>query len=167
MLDRGILEGIVDMHVHAGPSSVKRSFDAYEMLEEAKAAGYKAFVIKDHYIPSILGATMLTNHFGGGTQALGGVVLNNSVGGINVKVVDACYNMGSKMVWMPTVSAHWEITTRVGKFVGESGMHEEPIYYLTEDGKLNEAVQKLLQYISEQRILCFPPDIAALQKAPN
>lgn len=153
MFDRGILEGLVDLHVHAGPSVAKRSFDAYEMLKEAEVAGYRAFVVKDHYIPSVLGAVMLNKHFSKSTQVLGSVVLNNSVGGLNVKMVDTCYNMGARIVWMPTISAHWDITTRVGKFAGggDSGVPEEPIYYLTENGELREDALALLQYLSGHR----------------
>lgn len=153
MLDRGILEGLVDMHVHAGPSTTKRSFDGYEMLKEAQSAGYKAFVVKDHYIPSVMGTVLLDKHFGNGTRVLGGVVLNNSIGGLNLNMIDVCYNMGARIVWMPTVSAHWDITTRVGKFAGagDSSIPEAPIYYLTEDGGLNEEALKLLQYMSEHK----------------
>jgi hypothetical protein len=153
VLDKGILNGLVDMHVHAGPSVAKRSFDAYEMLLEADAAGYKAFVVKDHYIPSILGTIMLNKHEGKRTLALGSLVLNNSVGGINVKMVDTCCNMGVKIVWMPTMSAKWDIDTRVGKFVGsgDSSVPEQPIYCLDENGEPNGDVLRLLEYLSQHK----------------
>jgi hypothetical protein len=153
MFDKSILNGFVDLHVHAGPSVAKRSFDSYEMLEEAKEYGYKAFVIKDHYIPSVMTANVLEKHFGGGVRVLGGVVLNNSVGGLNLKVIDTCYNMGARIIWMPTVSAHWDINTRTGKFVGggDSSVPEEPIYILTENGELGEDAAKLLKYLAEHK----------------
>ena len=47
-VSRDILKGFVDMHVHAGPSIAVRKVDAAEMLEKAEAAGYRAFLVKDH-----------------------------------------------------------------------------------------------------------------------
>ena len=100
------MKGTIDIHVHAGPSVAKRKVDSGEMLLNAQAAGYRAFVTKDHYFPSMMGTDMVTKHMGDGTtQAMGCICLNNSVGGINVSAVDAACGMGAKIVFMPTVSA--------------------------------------------------------------
>ena len=40
MLRRSFLEGVVDIHIHAGPSVANRKVDAYEMLRQAEEAGY-------------------------------------------------------------------------------------------------------------------------------
>ena len=50
-IDRSILQGVYDVHVHTGPSTAKRSVDVVEMLREASEAGYAGFVTKDHYYP--------------------------------------------------------------------------------------------------------------------
>ena len=49
------MKGTIDIHVHAGPSVAKRKVDSGEMLLNAQAAGYRAFVTKDHYFPSMMG----------------------------------------------------------------------------------------------------------------
>ena len=38
------MKGTIDIHVHAGPSVAKRKVDSGEMLLNAQAAGYRAFV---------------------------------------------------------------------------------------------------------------------------
>ena len=45
---------VIDIHVHAGPSVAKRKLDAGDMLIKSQEAGYKAFVSKDHYSPTIM-----------------------------------------------------------------------------------------------------------------
>ena len=45
MLDRSILNGIYDLHIHTGPSVAKRLLDAGEMMKNAQAAGEPASVI--------------------------------------------------------------------------------------------------------------------------
>jgi len=158
MLNRDILKGIVDMHVHAGPSTARRSFDSFEMLEQADAAGYKGFVIKDHYIPSIMTSIVLDKHCSKGCRVLGGVVLNNSVGGINLKMVETCYNMGARILWLPTNSARWDISTRVGKFAGAgaTSIPEKPISYVQEDGTLTDDIMALLTWLCSHKdmVLC-------------
>ena len=44
----GFLNGVIDLHLHAGPSVANRYVDGAEMMYLAKRAGYRAFVIKDH-----------------------------------------------------------------------------------------------------------------------
>ena len=147
------MKGIIDIHVHAGPSVAKRKVDSGEMLLNAQAAGYRAFVTKDHYFPSMMGSDMVTKHMGNGeTLALGCICLNNSVGGINVAAVDAACGMGAKIVFMPTVSAknhieHHKKTALVG--AGKLKMPEKPIYYLDEKGELLPEVVEVLEYLKE------------------
>ena len=59
---KDILKGFVDMHVHAGPSVAARKVDAYDMMELAGEAGYRAFLVKDHYFPTMMGTRMITDH---------------------------------------------------------------------------------------------------------
>ncbi|MBE6831812.1 DUF6282 family protein [Caproiciproducens sp. R1] len=152
MADREILHGVVDMHVHSGPSVVTRSLDTVEMLQQAEEAGYKGFVVKDHYIPTVMSAAMIEKyHAKKGTRVIGSLVLNNSIGVFNVSMIDAAYKMGAKVVWMPTVSAKQHIDEHAKKsFVGAKklAVTENPVYYLNEDGKLKEEVLPVLDYMA-------------------
>jgi hypothetical protein len=152
-MDNQLLYGAVDIHCHVGPSVAKRIEDAAEMLMHAKEAGYKAFVVKDHYFPTVMGAQMIEKHLGEGkTNVYGSICLNNSVGGINIHAVDAACSMGAKIVFMPTVSALNHINHhKNASFVGAGNMKvdEKPIYYLDQNGELKPEVVEVLAYLAE------------------
>ena len=96
--------GLIDLHVHAGPSVMPRELDGVDMYKEAVAAGYSAYVIKDHYFPTMMSAENISRHMDDGKcKVYGGLALNNSVGGLNLKAVDAACALGAKIIWMPTV----------------------------------------------------------------
>ena len=42
--ERDILKGILDIHVHAGPSVANREVDAADMLKQAATAGYLSLI---------------------------------------------------------------------------------------------------------------------------
>ena len=67
MLDRSILNGIYDLHIHTGPSVAKRLLDAGEMMKNAQAAGYKGYLVKDHYAPSAHGWNLVEQKMVGGS----------------------------------------------------------------------------------------------------
>lgn len=147
---------IIDLHVHAGPSVMPRAVDAAEMLREAQEAGYSAIVIKDHYAPTMMSAEICEKHLGNGAcRVYGGIALNNSVGGICLKAVDAACAMGARLVWMPTVSSLRHKVMHSGQglaFPASRGMSvsEEPILYLNEDGSLKPEVLQLLDYLAQK-----------------
>lgn len=155
---REILQGIVDVHVHTGPSVAKREVDAGEMLKDAVQAGYRAFVVKDHYFPTMMSANQVEKFLGEGKiKVFGGIALNNSVGGINVKAVDAAYGMGAKFVWMPTVSSNHHMVEHKGHFPGSGPMSipEKPIIYADDQGKLLPEVHEVLQFVATKPDLVF------------
>lgn len=144
---------VIDIHVHAGPSVAKRKLDAGDMLQNGMKCGYRAFVSKDHYFPTVMGTDMVTKFLGDGKcEAYGCIVLNNAVGGINIYAVDAACAMGAKIVFMPTVSALNHISHhQKKKFVGAGSLkiQEKPIYYLDENGELKPEVVQVLEYLAE------------------
>lgn len=156
-MDRSILEGIYDVHVHAGPSTANRAVDAGEMLLEAEAAGYAGFVVKDHYIPALLGTKMVEKHLGKGkTKVYGSTVLNNSVGGFNVHAVDAAYQFGAAMVYFPTISSemHIEDTKEKGfPGAGAGGLEETPIPFTDENDEVVPEAVEVLKYIAEKNMV--------------
>ena len=145
---------IIDMHAHAGPSVMPRAVDAAEMLLEAQENGFSAIVIKDHYFPTMMSAKISEEHVGNGScHVFGGIALNNSVGGINLKAVDAACAMGAKLVWMPTVSSLRHKIMHSGKgvaFPASKGMSvaENTIMYLNDDGTLQPQVLEVLDYLA-------------------
>ncbi|MGL5437207.1 MAG: DUF6282 family protein [Lachnospiraceae bacterium] len=153
-----LLENIVDVHVHAGPSVAKRALDAADMLRDAEDAGYRAVVIKDHYFPTMIGTEMVEKHLGSGkTKVYGGMALNNSVGRFNLVAIDAAIQLGAKFIWMPTLSSKAHIERHKGHFVGAGNMtvQEDPVYYLTPDGGVQDDVLQVLAFMAKYPEVVF------------
>ncbi|MDR2163356.1 MAG: DUF6282 family protein [Clostridiales Family XIII bacterium] len=170
IITRDLLRGMIDLHVHAGPSVAVRKLDAIDMTEAANALEYSAFVVKDHYYPTMMSAELCNNHIAGKrVKVFGGIALNNSVGGINIKTVDCAYSMGAKFVYMPTVSSKQHIDTHKGHaFPGASSrecVEENPIYYLDEDGALERSVIEVIDYVSQRDDLVLATGHSSLEEA--
>ena len=150
----GFLNGVIDMHLHAGPSVANRYVDGAEMMHLAKRAGYRGFVIKDHYFPTMMSARITEKHLNNttGIRVFGGIALNNSVGLFNLNALDAAYGLGAKFVWMPTVSSKRHIDEHKGHFPGSGNMtvEENPVYYLDENGELLPNVVKVLEFVAKR-----------------
>lgn len=149
-----LLKGAVDLHVHAGPSVMPRELDGAEMLLKAEQSGYQAFVIKDHYFPTMMSASIIEKHIGKGqVKVFGGIALNDAVGGLNVRAVDVACAMGAKFVWMPTISTNNHIVSHSHglKFPSSKGMQleEKPLVYVNEHGDLDSRVIAILEYIAK------------------
>ncbi len=158
-VSREILKGFIDIHIHAGPSVAPRKVDAADMLALAEEAGYRAFLVKDHYFPTMMGTRMVTEKLGEGCLIFGGIALNNSVGLFNLNALDAAYNLGAKTVYFPTVSAMNHIKGHSGgHFVGSGnmGVEDKGITYIDKDGNLDERAVDILKYIAKHPdlILC-------------
>ncbi|MCL2616692.1 MAG: DUF6282 family protein [Defluviitaleaceae bacterium] len=150
---REILKGFVDLHVHAGPSIAKRDVDSADLIKAAKAAGYRAVLVKDHYFPTVMHCQVAQKHFGDDTiDIFGSIVLNNSVGLFNLKAIDTAYNMGAKIAWFPTVSARNHVANHKGKFVGSgnSSVDENLVVYVDEQGVMDPAAIEVLKYMAEK-----------------
>jgi hypothetical protein len=96
------LEGFTDTHIHTSPDIKPRLLTDIEAAADAKEEGMNSIVIKSHNEPTsgrAIIASEVTDF-----PVYGGVVLNNSVGGINVEAVKSSAMIGGKFVWFPTIS---------------------------------------------------------------
>ncbi|MPM25732.1 hypothetical protein SDC9_72232 [bioreactor metagenome] len=154
---RDILNGILDIHVHAGPSIANRALDAADMLKEAQVAGYRGFLVKDHYFPTSMGAKMIAEHCDNkqGVEVYSAICLNNSVGLFNLNAVDIAVNMGAKIVYFPTVSAKNHIDHHKGGFVGsgKASVPETPVVYVDEKGVMDPKAVEVLKYLAEKDVV--------------
>jgi hypothetical protein len=152
-MDRKILEGLIDIHVHCGPSVANREVDAADMLKEAQAAGYAGFLVKDHYFPSMLGTKMVEKHLGNGTcKVYGSMALNNSIGLFNLKALDTARHMDAKIIYFPTVSTKKHIDDhKKAAFVGsgKASIEENPVVYVDEQGNMDPAAIECLKYMAD------------------
>src|SRR6266478_10035360 len=98
------LEGAVDLHVHSSPDVDPRRFDDIELAREAVRAGMSALLIKSHQNSTVERASLVSKIVPE-IRVYGGLVLNDTVGGLNPAAVRLALRMGAKEIWMPTRSA--------------------------------------------------------------
>lgn len=98
------LEGAIDLHVHSAPDVDARRFDDLELAREAQRVGMGALLIKSHQNSTVERAWLVAKVVSG-IQVFGGLVLNDTVGGLNIEAVKLALAMGAKEIWMPTRSA--------------------------------------------------------------
>ena len=154
--ERDVLKGILDIHVHAGPSVANREVDAADMLKQAATAGYRGFLVKDHYFPSCMGVKMVQEHCDSqGVEIYSSMCLNNSVGLFNLMALDAAINMGAKIIYFPTVSSKNHIDHHKGNFVGAGKMSvpETPVVYVDDQGVMMPAAVDCLKLMAEKDVV--------------
>lgn len=154
-VDDGILEGMIDLHIHVGPDYVPRYGDSLRLAREADSKGMKAIVIKTH-LASTVGSAHAANQLGLRVKVFGGIALNWPTGGLNVRTVIATLKSGGKVIWLPTTDAEYAIKkAREGHWIkayvdtSSFGKKIEPISILDESGKLKEEAHEILRICKE------------------
>jgi hypothetical protein len=106
------LTGVIDFHAHAGPDSRPRALNDFEAVRQARQAGLRGIVLKNHFTMTAdraaLAMTLVTDF-----EVFGGVALNRAVGGINPEAVRqmVAFDGGrGKVVWLPTFDAEFYVT---------------------------------------------------------
>jgi len=161
LVDRDILRGAADIHIHVGPDYSPRYADAVQLAKEASEAQMRAIVIKKH-LSSTVAEAYLAGQCYPSVKVYGGIALNAPTGGLSLRSVLACLKMGGKAVWLPTTDAgyamekaaqgHW-----IKEYVNGSSLGEtvEPLWILEEDGTLKTSVVKIMAACMEyDAILC-------------
>lgn len=104
------LDGVIDMHVHTAPDLTRRVYNDLELTDAAVRAGARAIVLKGHHCDTTARATLCntyarTVYDGVPFVMYGGLVLNDEAGGLNERAVQTALEMGTKVIWLPTVDA--------------------------------------------------------------
>ena len=157
------LEGVVDTHVHVGPSPFERPWDDTETARDAAAKGMHGLVLKSHF-ESTASRAYHTRREVPEIKVFGGIVLNRYIGGINPVAVEVALIMGAKMVWMPTIDSahHVDVygSTATYQLQGEhlgarmttEGRHlvsKEGLSILDRKGNLKEEVTAIVDLVAE------------------
>lgn len=98
-----VVSGSIDMHLHPGTDAFCR-IDALEAARQAREAGMKAIVIKDHFVPTAPLAAMV-NRLVPDLNVIGSICLDYEIGGLNAHAVEHSARAGARVVWMPTFSS--------------------------------------------------------------
>ncbi len=138
------LNGVIDLHVHAGPDVRPRKLTGLELARAARAAGMRGLLLKNHHAPTVLAAAALREAVPG-LEVFGGLALNESVGGLNPAAVEAALKMGATAIWMPTLDAAHERAFR--------GQHGTGITVLDDRGRLRAAVHEILRLIAPSQAI--------------
>lgn len=133
------LEGAVDVHVHSAPDVDPRRFDDIDLAREAARAGMGAILIKSHQNSTVERAYLVSKVVPE-IRVFGGLVLNETVGGLNPAAVRLALALGAKQIWMPTRSAR-----NHRRHHGQSG----GLTIFDADGRLLPAVAEILRCLAE------------------
>lgn len=133
------LEGAIDLHVHSAPDVDPRRFDDIDLAREAARAGMGGLLIKSHQSSTVERAYLVSRVVPDIT-VLGGLVLNETVGGLNPAAVQLAVRLGAAEIWMPTRSAR-----------NHRARHGHPggLTVLNEQGHLRPEVEAILATIAE------------------
>jgi hypothetical protein len=108
-------QGTIDFHVHSEPDVFGRSMDDIDVAVLAKRKGMRGLVLKNH-VTMTADRAVLVMKVVPGIEVFGGIVLNNSVGGINPAAVEWMQRMSGgrgKVVWLPTFDSDKHVKTLV------------------------------------------------------
>jgi uncharacterized protein DUF6282 len=149
------LKGTIDIHVHQDPDSAPRVLDADDEARQAKAAGMRAVVLKNHWAETA-GLAYMVRKMVPGIEVFGGITQDLAVGGINIEAVKHMADMKGgygRIVWLPTFDAENQVK---GK---------GPEVKVSENGKLLPSVLALLDYIGTRKQLALETGHVSAEEA--
>lgn len=155
---RDILEGALDLHVHPGPSPFPRRISIREAAQQAAEAGFKGILVKSHHHSMLSDIAAVESSDGPlPIPVLGGVALNNYVGGLNPVAVELSVNRGGRIVWFPTISSDQHICAHSDELRFPTTDHAltvgDAIRVLDEDGQLVPAAERVLDLIAAHDLI--------------
>jgi hypothetical protein len=152
-----VLDGVVDLHCHSGPSPFPRRLDHVEASYEGARIGMRAALVKSHHHNTVMDLLAMGPQLKDApTPMYGGVALNSEVGGINPSAVAVAINMGGKCVWGPTVSAaqHIEAHRHDDGFPHNTGnLYEKEVSVFDASGNVSAETELVTQLVADAGIL--------------
>ncbi|MGH3662496.1 MAG: DUF6282 family protein [Micromonosporaceae bacterium] len=147
-----ILDGLVDMHCHSGPSPFPRRFDHVDAARDGARVGMRAMVAKSHHHSTVMDVLAMKPRLESvSAQVYGGIALNTWVGGINPDAVQLCLNLGGKVVWFPTNCSgrHIDCHPELAGFPTPTVELNTTVVPMTDErGDLIPAVRQVLDHIA-------------------
>jgi hypothetical protein len=151
------VRGGFDPYVHAAPDFAPRRITDLELARRCLELGLAGFGLTSHYTATAERAAVV-NAAVGSALAVGSIVLNHAVGGLNATAVEVAARQGARIVWLPTVSALGEVAkvegpqtsgnvpvwVRYERSLREAGARPRPVPVLGESG---EPLPELLEVL--------------------
>ena len=163
-LEDRLLQGAIDLHVHAFPEfslKMRGRVDAIEWAEIARAAGMRAIVMKSQIFPTVEKAQVIRKVVPG-IEIFGGIALNHVIGGLNPFAVEVAGELGGKVVWMPTWSSKNDLSksqfylSRMKTFfrtLNRVVPGPEAGIEILEGGKLKPVVKEIVEIARDHRMV--------------
>lgn len=152
-----VLDGVVDLHCHSGPSPFPRRLDHVEASYDGARIGMRAALVKSHHHNTVMDLLAMGPQLEDApTPMYGGVALNSEVGGINPSAVAVAINMGGRCVWGPTVSAaqHIEAHRHDDGFPHNTGnLYEQEVSVFDGTGAVSQETELVTRLIGDADIL--------------
>lgn len=147
-------EGILDLHLHTLPDLFVRSGDALTFAQRCRDEGMLGFAVKN-VLESTASHAYYVNQMVPGFRYIGGICLNYTVGGINPTAVDACLQLGGRIVWMPSGHSKFHLHLK-GAFGNYGTAHRiylppnaQGVTILDEDGQLTQETKVVVDLVRE------------------
>jgi hypothetical protein len=153
--DWQLIRGALDIHSHLDPDSagshsvqLPRALDVIDMAQQARAAGMRGFVIKQHYDQSAQLATIARKQVPG-IEVFGGVGQNLTVGGLNAAAVQHMAEVQGgwgRIVWLPTWDAENHVLHEAKR---RNTTTQRPFVRVSRDGVLMPETTAVLSAIAQ------------------
>ena len=158
-----VMQGIIDMHIHAAPDVRARKLDDLELMEASVQRGVRAIVLKSHNVPTADRA-YLVNRVAAEKYpdvkftAFGGLCLNHPVGGLNPDAVETSLKLGAKVIWLPTNTAE--------NHYRKNGKAPSKGVVVTRDGKAVDELQDIFALVKQYNAVLATGHIGAEECFP-
>lgn len=158
-----VMQGIIDMHIHAAPDVRARKLDDLELMEASVQRGVRAIVLKSHNVPTADRA-YLVNRVAAEKYpdvkftAFGGLCLNHPVGGLNPDAAETSLKLGAKVIWLPTNTAE--------NHYRKNGKDPSTGVVVTRDGKAVDELQDIFALVKQYNAVLATGHIGAEECFP-
>lgn len=158
-----VMQGIIDMHIHAAPYVRARKLDDLELMESSVQRGVRAIVLKSHNVPTADRA-YLVNRVAAEKYpdvkftAFGGLCLNRPVGGLNPDAAETSLKLGAKVIWLPTNTAE--------NHYRKNGKDPSTGVVVTRDGKAVDELQDIFALVKQYNAVLATGHIGAEECFP-
>lgn len=162
-----LIEGALDLHIHSAPDVLPRKMDDLELARRFMERGLAGYCLKSHYFCTAERASLVNLQYPG-FRAMGGIVLNSSVGGLNPAAVELAAISGARIIWMPTCDSSYEQEHVFGKNadtrkklpfwakividLNEQNIRCPTVTLLDENGVLRQEVSDILRIAARRRV---------------
>ena len=173
---RDLVLGGFDLHVHISPDVVERRIDDIGLARRFADVGLAGFVLKSHYTSTAERAAVVREAVPE-ARALGAIVLNRAVGGVNPVAVEIAAREGARTVWMPTVDSENErahlaaagpdtklpVWAKLEFDLRERGIGADPVAVLDDDGAVLPEVRDVLALAAEHGMVLATGHVGAAE----